>query len=285
MKTLFFYSDCTGRGRVLKRINYVLTRLKKIYKKIDIKKTTSYEDLISTIDNACDNYDRLIFTGGDGTFNNVVNILMRHNKKPILGYIPGGTINDIGRNFGLSNNIKKALDILEENNVVEFDVAKINDYYFNYVCAIGSFANIAYVTKKERKKRFGKIAYYNKAIQESFLPKTVIANLIIDDKKIETKVPFILILNGKNVGGFRINHKSNNHDGKVDLFLTKPGLFNGLLHYLFFKVKTSHYQAKHLEIKTNQKMPWCIDGEVGPVGDITIDVIPLAIKIYAKKQY
>jgi YegS/Rv2252/BmrU family lipid kinase len=284
MKALFFYSECTGRGHILKKIDYIVLRLNKIFSHVDVIKALSFEHLVEIVNKACDDYDYIIFAGGDGTFNDVVNILMKHEKKPILGYIPGGTINDVSKNFGIPNNIRRALNIIENGHVVDFDVVKINEKYFDYVAAIGSFADIAYVTKRTRKKRLGKIAYYNKAVQETMMPKTVIADIKIDDKVIDAKVPFILILNGRNVGGFLVNSKSNNRDGYLDLFLTKPGLFNGLLHYLFFKVKTTHYKAKHLEIKTNQKMPWCIDGEQGPVGDVVLDVVPLALKIFAKNN-
>ncbi len=283
MKALFLYSEATGSGKILNKIPMIISSLNESFETVTVKKTISKEDLRKTAKESCGIYDALIFTGGDGTFNDVISSIAEENIRPNLGYIPGGTINDIAKNFGITKNVKKSLQIIKKGNISKFDICKINNQYFAYVAAIGSFADIAYATKRERKKKLGKIAYYFKAVNEAVTKNTVNAELNIDGKIVDVKTPFILVLNGKNVGGFLVNQTSNNSDGLFDLFLTQPGLFNGLIHYLFFKVKTTHYKCSSLKIRTDQKMAWCIDGEKGPVGDVTISNLHMHLSIYSKK--
>lgn len=283
MKVLFLYSGATGKGDVLKKIDYICSYLKKTFGEVDIVKTQSKEHLYNIAKSSCGVYDSLIFTGGDGSFNDVINAISTEKKRPVLGYIPSGTINDIAKNFGIQKSIRKSLEIIKNGHTSKFDICKINNQYFAYVAAIGSFADIAYSTKRQRKKKLGKIAYYFKAIGEAMAPKTVKAVITIDGVTKQISTPFILILNGRNVGGFLVNQTSDNSDGLFDLFLTKPGWFNGLVHYLFFKMKTTHYKCSSVSIHTDQEMAWCIDGEKGPVGDVAITNLHLHLTIYSKK--
>ena len=68
--------------------------------------TKSSEDTINVARESCGKYDALVFSGGDGTFNDVVTGVAPMEKRPILGYIPSGTVNDIARNLSISRNIK-----------------------------------------------------------------------------------------------------------------------------------------------------------------------------------
>lgn len=284
-KALFLYSPMTGNGKFIKKLDLVKSRLRLIYDELDIRQTTSVEDLIYTSRTACGKYDYLIFAGGDGTFNNVVNAISDEPIRPILGYIPAGTINDCGRNFGINGNINEALNILEFGEQYSFDIGHVNDnYYFAYMSAFGSFSDISYVANAKRKKSFGKIAYYFIAIREAFKMKSFKVNILADGVSYSAKVPFVLLLNGKYVGGFLVNKKSLNNDGYFDLFLTKPGIFNGLIHYLLFKVRTTHIKAKHLVITPEKEYFWCLDGEKGPLGTIDITNIPLHLVIMSKRR-
>jgi len=70
------------------------------------------------------------------------------------------------------------------------------------------------------------------------------------------------VLNGNHVGGFYVNRRNNINDGKFTIFITRQGLFNGLLHYLFFKVRTDKIVTDRFKFSFKDKNePWCLDGE------------------------
>lgn len=285
-KALFLYSDATGIGTVNRHLKEVVARLSARFETLDVCQTASMEDGIEKAVGACGVYDVLVFSGGDGTFNHLVNALVGKPKTPILGYINGGTVCDIGKNFGIHGSFRRALRIIEEGYTCGFDVGRINDDYFTYVAAIGAFAEIPYAVERKYKKHLGRIAYYFRAIGDALVPKKIDCHVIADGKEYRLKVPFVLCLSGKNVGGFPVNsRKSSIHDGKFELYLTKPGIFNGLLHYLFFKARTVKIVASEFEIDLQYPLPWDLDGEKGPSGKVKIKALDSGLKIFCAPKY
>lgn len=284
-KALFLYSEATGTGQVNRHLDEVKRRLSSIFEQLDVVMTTSMEDGIVKARGACGVYDALIFSGGDGTFNHIASSLIGLENVPTLGYINGGTVCDIGRNFGIHGSFRRALKIIEEGHTCGFDMGRINDMYFTYVAAIGAYADIPYVTPRKYKKRIGRIAYYFRAIGAAFVPKKIECHIVADGKEYDIKTPFILCLSGKNVGGFPVNsRRSSIHDGKFELYLTRPGLFNGLLHYLLFKMRTVKIVATDIKINVTYPLPWDLDGEKGPMGDVHIQAFDSGLRIFCGKK-
>lgn len=284
-KALFLYSDATGTGYVNAHLPEVIARLKAAFSSLEVVKTESQEQGCRLAKQACGTYQYLIVAGGDGTMHHVVNAIAEEENPPILGYINAGTICDIGANFGVHGSYKRALKIIEQGHTVEFDLGKANDIYFTYVAAVGTYADIPYVTPRKYKKRLGRLAYYFAAVKEAFVPKKVPVHVECDGQVYDLKVPFLLLLSGKYVGGFYVNKSSSSiRDGKMELFLTKPGLLNGLVHYLFFKSRTVKISGSHFHIQTSHPFPWCLDGEPGPIGDVEISVIPRKMRIFCAER-
>ena len=284
-KALFLYSDATGVGTVNRHLREVIRRLEAVFVSLDVVKTASMEDGMARAKAACGVYDALIFSGGDGTFNHIAGSLVGEKNPPTLGYINGGTICDVGKNFGISGSYRKALRIIEDGYTCGFDMGRINDRFFVYVAAVGAYADIPYLTPRKYKKRLGRIAYYALALKDTLIPKRVDCHVEADGKTYDLKTPFILLMNGKNVGGFRVNSaQSSMHDGKFELYLTKPGLFNGLLHYLFFKMRTTKIVASRFSIATPYPLPWDLDGETGPTGNVEIKCFDPHLRVFCSKK-
>ncbi|MCR5348165.1 MAG: hypothetical protein K6E59_00955 [Bacilli bacterium] len=285
-KALFLYNGASGKGKTNRHLPEILARLEAIFDVVDVFKTSTMEEGMEKAKQACGVYDVLVFRGGDGTFNHIVSALYGMPNPPIMGYINGGTISDIGRNFGIKGNVRHALSIIEGGHTCGFDLGLVNGEVFTYMAAVGAYADIAYVTKRKYKKRIGRIAYYFKAIAEALRWRSVPCVVEAGGERVETKVPFLLCLSGKNVGGFRVNaRESNIHDGKMEMYLTKPGLFNGLLHYLFFKVRTTKIVASEFHVQISYPEPWCLDGERGPSGDVHIKTVDSGLRIFCAEKF
>ena len=284
MKTLYLCSNKTGIKKSQKKTAYIFNSLHKIYDDLTIVQTENIEDFEENIRKSVGIFDVVVVGGGDGTLKMAVTVLMEFpkEKRPVLGYLPLGTVNDAGKAVGIKGSLKKAFKILERNAVVEVDVCKVNDEYFNFVCAAGAYSDISYITKRNAKKAIGKFAYYFVAIKELFKRKRLDVHVEADGKIVDMKTPLVLIMNSKNVGGFAVNFNYSVVDGKVEVYLTKPGIFNGILHFLFFKMRTVKLKASHLKVSIKQEEFWCLDGEKGFIGDIEINVTRQELRMIGK---
>ena len=284
---LIVVSKNSGQGQFQRHKDKILARLNKVFDKVDISETSSAEEGHEVCKSACGKYHTLIIAGGDGTFHNAVEALAEMENTPVLAYINNGTIGDIGYNFGVGRSYKSALKVIEKGEIEPFDIARVNgQYYFDYVAAIGSYANIPLTTKRQRKKFLGSLAYYTDAVGEVFQIKRIHVEIVADGKHYEQDVPFVLLLNGKHVGGFMVNDKANIFDGTMELYLVKPGLFNGLLQFLpGRKGLIKKIVASTFDIHTSlEDTVWDFDGDVGPIGDIHVECLHHRLKAYSGKH-
>ena len=286
MKVLYLYSDKTGIAKSTKKVEKLNNSLKAIYSDITIKKTENLGDFEKNIRDSAGIFDILIVAGGDGTLKCAVGVLMSMDKKtrPTLGYIPTGTVNDAGKAVGYKGSIRQALKVLKAGATDTVDVCKVNNEYFNFVCAAGAFSDISYVVKRGSKKFFGRLSYYFYAIGQVFKRKLIECEVETKDQKFSVKTPFIMVMNSRNVGGFPVNFNYSVKDGLVEVYITKPGLFNGLLHYALFKMKTTKLKVDYLKVTLKSDDYWCYDGERGDKKTVEISVLKQGLKVIGKAQ-
>ena len=72
-------------------------------------------------------FDRLIITGGDGSFNFAINEIIKYPSLSTkeLGYIPSGTANILGIEAKIKNNARSVYDLLVSNNVKKYSYQKL----------------------------------------------------------------------------------------------------------------------------------------------------------------
>lgn len=281
-RALLLVSGNAGRGLYAKRGKDIIKRLTPRFDHLEVAESFSLLDAEKIVKAKSKEVDVLIILGGDGSFYNVVNWLYKEEKKPILAYINGGTMGDVGKNFGISKNYKKAIRLIEQGKVTSFDIVKAGDKVFAYMAAIGAYSDVAYKTERRKKKAFGILSYYLKSIREAFHKQNVSVSVTTDDGIVETKVPFLLILNGANVGGFRINKEGSINDGKMEIYLPKPGLFNGLIPFFLSPKKVKMVSTSKAHIHIDGDLAWCFDGEEAIKGDIDVEILSSLFKIYSE---
>ena len=278
MKCIFIYNPNSGKRKIKANIDYIESRLRERFTEVVIYETKSQKDLIDTAADSCDIYDAIFFSGGDGAFNNIIQGVMRKPNRPPLGYIPAGTVCDIGRNIGSSKNIKKALDIMLNGEIVTYDVGYSNGKYFAYTETTGTFVSTSVTTSGEKKKKLGKLAYYLGAIGEFFKPTI---------RTLEFQ---------RNVGGFPVNRKAKLNSGKFDIFIIKnsnnriSGAINVIFFYLrgFLGMKMTpiayHLRETKFKVVSEENIVWTLDGEDGPRGNIEVEYIPNAYRLYVNPK-
>ena len=268
-KVVFIYNPSSGKGRVEKNLDFIVNEINKKYGSVDVIRTKSAEHLTESVRNACYEYDYLFFSGGDGTFNMVVNsIPFEVEKLPIFGYLPGGSTNDMSYNVNISRmNVKKGIVDLMNSKPKKYDIGYMGKNKFIYVACVGAFTDIPYITPQEDKRKWGGLAYLYyglKSIFKNFKPYNITVN------GIKYTTPLIIFSNSKEVASFKINPFTAQDTNKYYACIVKNGKLKGILNvcYLFAfglekaikKGIVEYAEAPMFTIESDQKL-WDYDGE------------------------
>lgn len=298
MKRIFIYNPESGNGKILKQKEYILSKLQEKYGEIEECPTKFSGHASQIAKNACNDCDYIFACGGDGTLNEIVNGVAEQEHKPIIGYIPTGTVNDVARSLGIKRNIKKAVKNLIDGQIFEHDIFKVNNKYGIYVCCAGLFTKSSYDTKRKSKKRFGRVAYFFKGVKEVFGAKPVDIELQVNEEKIIQSVSLALILNSRSVAGIKLNKKAKLNDGKVEVVLVhshkKRITFIELIRCLNLFIFGVDLNKKNKNISyrlvdnfnalMKSGTTINLDGEKSGEGSFSFRVFKKAVKIIAPKQ-
>ena len=276
-KALFLYSSSTGKPKKNKKwLPEITARLEAIFD-LESHKTSSIEEAERLAIESCGKYDALILLGGDGTLCHIASCLSGRENAPILGYLPGGTLNDGGKNFG-ANSIEKALRNIEKGESRAFDMMKVGDSRAFYLGGFGAYMDVSYVAKRKAKKFLGRFVYYLICIKEMFSFRRYQVE-IEGEQGYKGRACIIAAMNGKWIGGMKTNSKGSPGDGKLELLIVPPRLFNGFLSF-FFHAGFITLSGSRFHIHVDKEIEWCIDGEPGPKGDLEIELLPASLKAY-----
>ncbi len=294
---MLIYNPKSGKQNFENKLVEVMKIIEPKFHDIFVRKTDYPNHATQLVEQACEeNFDMIIIVGGDGTFNECVNGLMKYEKRPKIGYIPTGTCCDIGMSLGLSKNITKSLNIMFTGSLVKMDVVQTNERYSCYVTGTGAFIDISYVTDSKLKKKFGYFAYLIKAVEEIFTIPKMRMRIYHDGTFNRGVYSLMLIINSKRVAGINMIYKPSLDDGLVNVVLYRNIYpFNFILYvfsYIFPFWSTplvSRFKTNKMEIRTSSKASWNIDGEYGGKGNQIVEVNKQAIEIVVpekiKKRY
>ena len=88
MNCIFIYNPVGGKGKIAKKLDFIVSELKKKYDTVDVYATKCAGDMSRMAQESAQNYDAIVFAGGDGSFNEIVEGLGGIESLPELGYIP-----------------------------------------------------------------------------------------------------------------------------------------------------------------------------------------------------
>ncbi len=271
-KALLIFNPRSGGNR-FNQLDLVLERFK--YQKIltqafCLSESGNDERMINTLTRH--HFDLVVISGGDGTINFIVNVLLKNNIQLPIGIIPAGTSNDLARNLKLPLDQKKAVDQIAFGSTVSIDVGLVNETtYFLSSCAGGLFTDISYKTEEDLKKSLGPLAYYLKGIQEFTRIQPFKLIVKTNGNVIEEDILLFFILNGPNVAGLSdLIQNATPTDGYLHLILIKKcdpvdltGIFFNILGHFSLKdnEKVKIISAPEFELMSNHEIVLSVDGE------------------------
>ena len=293
MKCIYIYNPVSGRGIDKYKLRYIVNTLKTKYDVVDVKKSQSSKNLSEIAKNACSEYDAIIFSGGDGTFNDIARGVSGEEHRPPLGFIPTGTGNDNARNLKIKINIKKALKTILGGRTMMHDVGLINGQYFMYVAGIGACTATSYTTKQSAKRLLGRLAYVKDGLDEFFNSPVNHVKVTTENETIEMKSPLVLVMNSKGVGGIQFNPYGHLNDGTFDIIIIKDDQVNGRMNILStfisglfglrWKKSAVLLKSSEFKIEVSDDVVWVLDGQKGPSGTVEIKNLQKHLEIFVPK--
>ncbi len=238
------------------------------------------------------NYEFFLLAGGDGTLNNIINVMKTLDIDKPVGLLPTGTANDFSTCLGMPKDILKACKQILNSNVKEIDLGKINDKYFINVASMGLFTDVSQKTNVNMKNTIGKLAYYLNSLYE--IPKFKRLNITINSKELNFSDPslIVFVFNGRTAGNLHISYKSQVDDGLLDVIIVKGDLGpNTILSFFEFARKEHlekpkgvlYFKTDSLEILSKESIVTDIDGERGPEFPLQIRCLKGALKVLGTK--
>lgn len=260
--------------------------LEKLYDEVELLWTEKEGDATRFAREACRRqFDAVYALGGDGTVNECVNGIAPEENRPAFGFIPLGTVNDLGRVLDIPMNAKKAIEALTDRKKRTIDIGKINDQYFIDIVAIGSIPEAVHDVPIEKKTKLGPLAYViegAKAVNEKEVHPF---EFDMDGEHIEEESILVLVALTNSVGGITtMIPEASVDDGFLHLAVVKgdtlaekisliPKIFSGkvtddenVLYRKFTEGTISLKEGYDVKVISN------VDGDEG-------DALPIHLKV------
>lgn len=221
--------------------------------------------------------DLIVCCGGDGTFNETINGILRSGANVPIGYIPAGSTNDFATSLHLPTDPLKAAEAIVEGQPHRYDIGLFGDRYFSYVASFGAFTKTSYTTPQSVKNALGHTAYVLSGIQELSQLRNTHMRLELDGEVIEDDFLFGAVSNSTSVGGIlTLDPKLvDMQDGKFELLLVRTPRNLAELSECIQALQSQKYNcsaitfrsASQLRVSSNEEVTWTLDGERADVTD------------------
>lgn len=290
-KTLFIVNPMAGKRMSYFQVNEIIKILNRNNFNCKVYFTKFKNHATKLVHKNIYDFDLVVCCGGDGTFHEVINGILKSGKNIPVGYIPTGTTNDLAKSLNLPNNLNDAANLISRNKVSEQDIGLFNEEdYFSYIASFGAFCEVPYTTPQKIKNMFGHFAYILAGIKSIKEICPYHLKITCDEKTIEGDFIFGAIINSTSVGGI-IDIKSEKvllDDGQFEILLVKKSknpidlcmTLKDLLNKQYDSKYITFCHAKEICIQSNQKLSFNLDGEyAGKYKKVKISNLNKALKI------
>ncbi len=228
----------------------------------------------------------VIIWGGDGTVNEVVNGLVGTNV-PVLP-CRAGTENLLAKQLRVPRDPRRVVEILQEGQVIECDVGRVNDRNFMMIIGVGFDGEVVRRVTAERTGHISHLSYFWpmwRTFWEHNFPKM---RITADGEEIFNDYGLAFVGNiSRYAVGLRICRDAEFDDGLLDLVVFSCREQTGLLLHAAWTLLRMHplkgnvvyRRVRHARIETDGPAACQVDGDVGPNTPLDISLAPGRIKM------
>lgn len=282
-------SGTSGKRRILELIEKKLDRAKFNHTVV----TTQYGGHAAEIARAAANkgVDAVCAIGGDGTINEVARALA--HSATALAIIPAGSGNGLARHLHIPMDANKAIDVLNEYNLMDMDYGLINNHPFFCTCGMGFDAFISMKFAQAGKR--GPLTYIDNVLKNGLKYNPDTYEIYVDDKPVsEYKAFLISCANASQYGNNAyIAPEASVCDGLLDVTIIEPftvldapsisiQLFNGKIQK---NSRIRSFRCKKMHIRRERKGAIHFDGDPIIEGtEIDVEIVPAGLKCVSCKS-
>lgn len=271
-------------------------KLKTLFEEVVVKETDKQGDAEAFACFAAQNhYDAVFAMGGDGTVNEAINGLAEKKHRPLFGFIPLGTVNDLGRVLHLSLDPEEAIEQLSFEHVTQLDIGKVNDRYFMNVIAVGTIPEAINDVDSEEKTKMGKMAYFISGMKYLLKSDRYEFELLLDQQVEQVKSSLVLIGLTNSIGGFEsLLPKAKVDDGFLhlvylndqsflDMVKSVPELIKGV-EITSANVTYRTFKQGEIALLSEGNLETNIDGDPGAELPIKVAVLPQHLTVFCGRK-
>jgi YegS/Rv2252/BmrU family lipid kinase len=239
---------------------------------------------------AMEDYYAVVAVGGDGTINEVASGLIGTNTA--LGIVPNGSGNGFARHLDISTRMNRAIEMLNNSEVINVDYGLVNDQPFFSTCGVGFDAIVAQDFSDSSR---GFKGYLQSIFKDFFQYKADTYQLKGEGIDITTTA---FLVNFANAGQWGydayIAPKASVQDGWLDVAIVSEFPMTaaaGLALSLFTKnidekLHMNTIRAKELTLTRTSEGPMHIDGTpVMMPAELHVKIVEEGLKVLVKKRF
>ena len=224
-------------------------------------------------------FHKVFAVGGDGTVNEVAQGLVYTETK--MGIIPKGSGNGLARHLNIPMSVKKSLELLSSEKMIQMDTIRFNDKLSVNVSGIGFDGHVAGLFGKDGKR--GLAGYIKLVLKEFFSFKEFPIEMVADGKPFQRSAFILAIANSSQFGNnATIAPFASVCDQLIDVcFIKKVPLWQAIgfaIKMFSGKIDTSAFveiiKAREISIRFPKPIAYHIDGE--PMAPVSVFKIAIA---------
>jgi len=272
-KLLFIYNAKSGKAMVKRNLADIIDTFIKAGYTVEAYQTQKAGDATEQIIARGEEFEHIVCCGGDGTLNETVSGLMQIEKRPTLGYIPGGSTNDFANSLKLPKNMVNAAKVAVCGKEAKIDVGDFNGKKFIYIAGFGAFTDVSYQTPQELKNVLGHQAYLIEAVKKLPQIKGYYISCRFDGCILEGEFIYGMVSNSSSVAGIQgITGKDISlNDGMFEVTLVRPpkniielqAMIAELLNGGDNCENVIRFKTHKLTVTSEESIAWVLDGESG----------------------